>query len=41
MYNIGEDQLIYCCATAEARSINNNETIKKFKENNKKMTQEI
>ena len=30
-----------CCAIAEARSMNNNETIKKFKQNNKKMTQEI
>ena len=26
------------CATTEARSMNNNETIKNFKQNNKKMT---
>ena len=31
----------YCCATAEARSMNNNETIKKSNANNKKMTQEV
>ena len=30
-----------CCATAEAKSMNNNEIIKKFNANNKKMTQEI